>query len=216
MTPRQSPDANLLTFHIENTSGLSPYLQLVQQITHALRLGRLKMGDRLPTVRDVASQVAINPNTVLKAYRHLEVQGLLVSRPGRGVFVARELAGPSAWPSPAPAPSDVLASCRVAMRGNICRKSDMRHRTLPCFAAFRSATSSRWAHDSTHAGMRPWRQPVYDGWASASNIRWRRSPAACGLRWHWSSPSPSCPNCCFWMSRWHRLIPLPDTSSCSS
>ena len=96
MTPRQSPDANLLSFHIENTSGLSPYLQLVQQITHALRLGRLKMGDRLPTVRDVASQVAINPNTVLKAYRHLEVQGLLVSRPGKGVFVARELAGPSA------------------------------------------------------------------------------------------------------------------------
>src|SRR5438874_13121305 len=96
MTPRQLPDANLLTFHIENTSGLSPYLQLVQQITHALRLGRLKMGDRLPTVRDVASNVAINPNTVLKAYRHLEVQGLLVSRPGKGVFVARELAGPSA------------------------------------------------------------------------------------------------------------------------
>jgi len=96
MTLRQSAQINLLTFHIENTSGLNPYLQLVQQITHALRLGRLKLGDRLPTVRDVASQVAINPNTVLKAYRHLEVQGLLVSRPGKGVFVARELAGPSA------------------------------------------------------------------------------------------------------------------------
>ena len=96
MTPLQPLNANVLAFHIENTSGLTPYLQLVQQITHALRLGNLKVGDRLPTVRDVAAKVAINPNTVLKAYRHLEVQGLLVSRPGRGVFVAKELAGPSA------------------------------------------------------------------------------------------------------------------------
>ena len=96
MTPLQPLNANVLAFRIENTSGLTPYLQLVQQITHALRLGNLKVGDRLPTVRDVAAKVAINPNTVLKAYRHLEVQGLLVSRPGRGVFVAKELAGPSA------------------------------------------------------------------------------------------------------------------------
>jgi GntR family transcriptional regulator len=74
---------------------LTQYLQLVQQVTHALRLGQLKMGDRLPTVRDVAAQLAINPNTVLKAYRHLEMQGLLESRPGTGVFVAMELRGPS-------------------------------------------------------------------------------------------------------------------------
>src|SRR5207237_6481337 len=88
--------ANTLSLHIEISSAPRPYPHLVQQITHALRLGHLKVGDRLPTVRDVAAKVAINPNTVLKAYRHLEVQGLLVSRPGRGVFVAKELAGPSA------------------------------------------------------------------------------------------------------------------------
>lgn len=87
--------AGAITLRRETASGLTPYLQLVQQITHALRLGQLKVGDRLPTVRDVASQLAINPNTVLKAYRHLEMQGLLESRPGTGVFVAKELPGPS-------------------------------------------------------------------------------------------------------------------------
>ncbi|HUZ86341.1 MAG TPA: GntR family transcriptional regulator [Candidatus Baltobacterales bacterium] len=84
-----------ITFRKDTTSGLTQYLQLVQQVTHALRLGQLKVGDRLPTVRDVAAQLAINPNTVLKAYRHMEMQGLLESRPGTGVFVARELRGPS-------------------------------------------------------------------------------------------------------------------------
>ena len=94
--PHSRTDAGAITFRMDPTSGLTPYLQLVQQITHALRLSQLKVGDRLPTVRDVAAQLAINPNTVLKAYRHLEMQGLLVSRPGTGVFVAKELRGPSA------------------------------------------------------------------------------------------------------------------------
>src|SRR5579872_230997 len=84
-----------ITLRLDTSSGLSPYLQLVQQITHAMRLGQLMVGDRLPTIRDVAAQLAINPNTVLKAYRHLEVQGLLASRAGTGVFVAKELHGPS-------------------------------------------------------------------------------------------------------------------------
>jgi GntR family transcriptional regulator len=78
------------------TSGLAPYLQLVQQVTHALRLGQLEVGDRLPTVREVAAQLAINPNTVLKAYRQLETEGLVESRPGLGIFVARALDAPSA------------------------------------------------------------------------------------------------------------------------
>lgn len=84
-----------ITFRKDTTSGLTQYLQLVQQVTHALHLGQLKVGDRLPTVRDVAAQLAINPNTVLKAYRHMEMQGLLESRPGTGVYVAKELRGPS-------------------------------------------------------------------------------------------------------------------------
>jgi GntR family transcriptional regulator len=96
MTPAHSRiGIGAIALRIETTSGLTPYLQLVQQITHAIRLSQLRVGDRLPTVRDVAAQLAINPNTVLKAYRHLEMQGLLTSRPGTGVFVAKELRGPS-------------------------------------------------------------------------------------------------------------------------
>src|SRR5690348_16391526 len=109
MTPGGSrPGAGAITLRLDTGSGLTPYLQLVQQITHAMRLGRLAVGDRLPTVRDVAAQLAINPNTVLKAYRHLEVQGLLVSRPGTGVFVAKELRGPS--------PQDQAALRRALLR----------------------------------------------------------------------------------------------------
>ena|SRR6266404_6722187 len=96
MTLARSRTGNgAITLHLDTTSGLTPYLQLVQQITHAMRLGQLTVGDRLPTVRDVAAQLAVNPNTVLKAYRHLEMQGLLASRPGTGVFVAKEMRGPS-------------------------------------------------------------------------------------------------------------------------
>jgi GntR family transcriptional regulator len=84
-----------IVFHRDDASGLAPYLQLIQQVKHGLRLRHLRVGDRLPTVRDVAAQLAINPNTVLKAYRQLEVERLLESRPGLGVFVAANLAGPS-------------------------------------------------------------------------------------------------------------------------
>lgn len=72
-----------------------PYLQLVQQVKQAMRMGLLEAGDRLPTVRDVASSLAINPNTVLKAYRELELEGLVEGRPGQGTFVVGSLAGPS-------------------------------------------------------------------------------------------------------------------------
>jgi len=67
------------------------YLQLVQQVEHALRLGYLKPGDQLPKVRDVVAALAINPNTVLKAYRELETKGLAVGRPGLGTFIEATL-----------------------------------------------------------------------------------------------------------------------------
>jgi GntR family transcriptional regulator len=67
------------------------YLQLVQQVEHALRLGYLKPGDQLPTVRDVVASLAINPNTVLKAYRELEAKGLAAGRPGQGTFIQATL-----------------------------------------------------------------------------------------------------------------------------
>ncbi|MFF0477534.1 GntR family transcriptional regulator [Streptomyces sp. NPDC004284] len=82
----------VIEFHLNGRSGLPPYQQLVQQVRHALRLGLLKEGDRLPTVKDVARQMAVNPNTVLKAYRELEHDGLVAARPGVGTFVTRTLA----------------------------------------------------------------------------------------------------------------------------
>ncbi|MEV4571566.1 GntR family transcriptional regulator [Nonomuraea sp. NPDC049419] len=82
----------MIEFYLDGRSGLSPYLQLVQQVRHALRLGLLREGDQLPTVKDVVARLAINPNTVLKAYRELEHDGLVTARPGVGTFVTRTLA----------------------------------------------------------------------------------------------------------------------------
>jgi len=85
----------VIEFSLDGRSGLSPYLQVVQQVRHALRLGLLREGDQLPTVKDVVAALAINPNTVLKAYRELERDGLVSPRPGVGTFVTRTLADAS-------------------------------------------------------------------------------------------------------------------------
>ncbi len=81
----------LLEFHLDGGSGLPAYLQLVRQVRQALRLGVLHEGDQLPTVKDVVARLAINPNTVLKAYRELERDGLVTARPGVGTFVTRTM-----------------------------------------------------------------------------------------------------------------------------
>src|SRR5262245_29360650 len=81
-----------MEFHLDPRSGLATYLQIVQQVKEALRLGVLDVGDQLPTVREVVADLAINPNTVAKAYRDLERDGLVVARQGRGTFVASTLA----------------------------------------------------------------------------------------------------------------------------
>src|SRR5918996_5988031 len=83
--------ARVIEFSLDGRSGVSPYLQVVQQVRHALRLGLLREGDQLPTVKDVVARLAINPNTVLKAYRELERDGLVAARPGVGTFVTRTL-----------------------------------------------------------------------------------------------------------------------------
>ena len=85
----------MIEFHLDARSGVAPYLQLIHQVRHALRLDMLREGDRLPTVKEVAAGLAINPNTVLKAYRELEYQGLVAARPGRGTFVTGTLDGGS-------------------------------------------------------------------------------------------------------------------------
>ena len=84
-----------IEFHLDSRSGVSPYLQIVQQVRRALRLGLLREGDQLPTVKDVVARLAINPNTVLKAYRELEHAGLVAARPGVGTFVTRTLSDAS-------------------------------------------------------------------------------------------------------------------------
>ena len=70
------------------------YLQLAQQVKQAIRMGALEIGDKLPTVKEVVAEVAVNPNTVMKAYWQLEHEGLVEGRQGVGTFVASRPAGP--------------------------------------------------------------------------------------------------------------------------
>jgi GntR family transcriptional regulator len=81
----------LIKFYLDSRSGMSPYLQLVHQVRRAVLLGLLQEGDQLPTVKSVVNTLAINPNTVSKAYRELEHQGLVIARSGVGTFVTRSV-----------------------------------------------------------------------------------------------------------------------------
>jgi GntR family transcriptional regulator len=76
-----------ISFRVDTHSGIPIYLQLVNQVDHALRLGQLREGDQLPRIRDVVGSLSINPNTVAKAYRELERAGYAVGRPGLGTFI---------------------------------------------------------------------------------------------------------------------------------
>jgi GntR family transcriptional regulator len=82
----------MIEFYIDTHSGVPPYLQLTQQVRRALKLGLLEQGDQLPTVKEVVARIAINPNTVSKAYRELEHEGLVEGRTGVGTFVATSTA----------------------------------------------------------------------------------------------------------------------------
>jgi GntR family transcriptional regulator len=81
----------VIEFHLDARSGIAPYLQIVRQVRQALLLGLLSEGDKLPTVKEVVAKVAINPNTVSKAYRELEHQGLAAAKPGVGTFITQSL-----------------------------------------------------------------------------------------------------------------------------
>ena len=84
----------MISFRVDGRSVVPPYLQIVQQVRQALRMGLLDVGDRLPGVREVVAATAVNPNTVLKAYRDLEHGGLVEARPGYGTFVLKRPPGP--------------------------------------------------------------------------------------------------------------------------
>ena len=75
-------------FQIDNASQRPVYAQIIDQVKRDIALARLKVGDRLPTVRQLAGQLVINPNTIAKAYRQLEGESIIVTRPGSGAFVA--------------------------------------------------------------------------------------------------------------------------------
>ncbi|MGO9965415.1 MAG: GntR family transcriptional regulator [Acidimicrobiales bacterium] len=85
----------MIEFQLDTRTGVAPYLQLVHQVRRALKLGLLHEGDQLPTVKEVVSRLAINPNTVLKAYRELEHDDLVAARPGIGTFVTGTLSDTS-------------------------------------------------------------------------------------------------------------------------
>ncbi len=121
----------MIEFQLDPEAGVATYLQLVQQVHQALRLGMLEPGDQLPTAQQVVARLAINPNTVLKAYRELEREGLVRARPGLGTFVigaaahrpgrqARFLASLTDWLRSARAaglgPDDIEAIYRTAVR----------------------------------------------------------------------------------------------------
>jgi GntR family transcriptional regulator len=97
----------VIEFHLDARSGVPTYLQLVQQVRQAVRLGILRAGDQLPTVKDVVGGLAINPNTVLKAYRELDREGLVEGRRGIGTFVSE---------APAAPPPDGIDELRASLR----------------------------------------------------------------------------------------------------
>jgi GntR family transcriptional regulator len=80
-------EAPLISFRLDPRTGVAPYRQLVDQVRQAVSLGLLRSGDRLPSVREVVTQITINPNTVHRAYRDLEHEGVVEGRPGLGTFV---------------------------------------------------------------------------------------------------------------------------------
>src|SRR5207302_10650713 len=82
----------MIEFHLDTRSGVAPYLQIARQVQQALRMGTLQADDQLPTVREVVGKLAINPNTVLKAYRELDREGLVDARRGQGTFVSDDVA----------------------------------------------------------------------------------------------------------------------------
>ncbi|MGH9092435.1 MAG: GntR family transcriptional regulator [Acidimicrobiales bacterium] len=108
----------MIEFHLDPRSGLSPYQQIVRQVRRALRLGMLQVADQLPTVKEVVERLAINPNTVLKAYKELEHAGLVAPRPGIGTFVTATL-GDGSFAAHGPLRQDLLRWLAKARRAGL-------------------------------------------------------------------------------------------------
>lgn len=79
-------------FRLDAHSGVPVYRQLIDQVLAAIATDKLRAGDQLPTVRQVAVDLAINPNTVMRAYREMEIRGVLDTQQGAGTFIAEQKA----------------------------------------------------------------------------------------------------------------------------
>jgi GntR family transcriptional regulator len=126
----------MIEFQLDAASGVATYLQLVQQVHDALQLGLLEPGDQLPTAQQVVAKLAINPNTVLKAYRDLEREGLARARPGQGTFIIRSLprTDPATQARFLAAMTDWLRSARSAGLGPDDIEAIYRTAARNCFA----------------------------------------------------------------------------------
>lgn len=80
-----------MIFHLNHSSGIPVYLQLMQQIRHGVETGALRAGERLPTIRSLAEELVVNPNTVVRAYRELQHEGIVELRQGSGAYISRSV-----------------------------------------------------------------------------------------------------------------------------
>ena len=87
---RDRLNANDFAFHLDSHTGVPVYRQLMDQVQGAIATGKLRVGDQLPTIRQVAVDLSINPNTVTRSYRELEIRGLLETQQGTGTFIAEQ------------------------------------------------------------------------------------------------------------------------------
>jgi len=135
-------DERSIAFHLDARSGIPTYLQLVQQVKHAVRYEMLRPGDRLPTAREVVEDLAINPNTVLKAYRELEREGFVHSRPGAGTFVSNG--------APAPLARSVHAPLRKTLDRWLAHAHEAHLDRESVIALFTLALQDAYGSEETH------------------------------------------------------------------
>ena len=90
MSKTIQPERRIFEFRLDAHSGVPVYRQLIDQVTGGMAAGSLEAGDQLPTVRQVAVDLSINPNTVVRAYRELEIRGVLETQQGTGTFISHQ------------------------------------------------------------------------------------------------------------------------------
>ena len=178
----------MIEFHLDTRSGVAPYLQLIQQVRHALRLGVISKGDKLPTVKDVVAKIAINPNTVLKAYRELEYEGLVAPRPGVGTFVTGAL-GDDSLAAHGPLRADLEQWLAKARRDGL----DDESIEALFVSTFRAAARERIMTAALSAAGLAKR---YGRARALTTAPWRFPPAGSSA---WSArTAPASPRCCNW------------------